>query len=69
LLRRPTVASVIIGARTTEQLTDNLGAVGWALTDEQISRLDAVSAPEPAYPHFPYVRQEGFAQLNPPLFA
>lgn len=68
LLRRPTVASVIVGARTPEQLTDNLGAVGWALTEEQISRLDAVSAPEPAYPHFPYVRQEGFAQLNPPLF-
>lgn len=69
LLRRPTVASVIVGARTPEQLTDNLGAIGWALTDDQISRLDAVSAPEPGYPHFPYVRQEGFAQLNPPLFA
>jgi aryl-alcohol dehydrogenase-like predicted oxidoreductase len=69
LLRRPTVASVIIGARTPEQLVDNLGAVGWALTADQIARLDAVSRVEPPYPHFPYVRQEGFAQLNPPLFA
>lgn len=69
VLRRQTVASVIVGARTPAQLRDNLGAVGWSLSDQQIARLDAVSAPQPSYPHFPYVRQAGFAQLNPPLYA
>lgn len=67
LLARPTVSSVIIGARTAEQLRDNLGAVGWQLTAEQNARLDAASAAEAPYPHAPYHRQEGFARLNPPL--
>lgn len=67
LLQRPTVSSVIIGARNEAQLRDNLGAVGWALTDDQVARLDAASAVTPPYPHFPYRRQEGFARLNPPL--
>lgn len=67
LLRRPTVASVIIGARNEEQLRENLGAVGWRLDDEQIARLDAVSAREAPYPYFPYRRQEGFALLDPPV--
>lgn len=67
LLRRPTVASVIIGARNERQLIDNLGAVGWSLTGEQIARLDAASAVTAPYPHFPYRRQEGFARLDPPL--
>ena len=44
LLRRPTVASVIIGARNEEQLQQNLGAVGWSLNGDQIDRLDAASA-------------------------
>jgi len=66
LLRRPTVASVIIGARNEEQLRDNLGAVGWSLTAEQAARLDAASARTAPYPYFPYHRQEGFARLNPP---
>ena len=65
LLQRPTVATVIIGARNEEQLRQNLGAVGWALTAEQIARLDAVSARTAPYPYFPYQRQEGFARLNP----
>ncbi|OYO03818.1 aldo/keto reductase [Enemella evansiae] len=69
LLRRPSVASVIIGARTEAQLRDNLGAVGWALTADQVSRLDAISAVPAPYPHFPYERQEGFARLNPPVVA
>ena len=69
LLRRQTVASVSVGARNPAQLSDNLGAVGWSLSEEQMARLDAVSAPVPPYPHFPYVRQAGFAQLNPPLYA
>lgn len=66
LLSRPTVSSVIIGARNEEQLRQNLGAVGWNLTAEQIGVLDAASATEASYPHFPYYRQAGFARLNPP---
>ena len=66
LLRRPTVASVIIGARNEAQLRDNLGAVGWALTPAQIAALDAASAVTAAYPYFPYQRQGGFARLSPP---
>ena len=67
LLRRPTVSSVIVGARNEEQLRQNLGAVGWKLTPEQVARLDAASVRTAPYPHFPYHRQEGFARLNPPL--
>ena len=65
LLQRPTVSSVIIGARNSEQLRHNLGAVGWALTPGQITRLNQASALTAPYPHFPYQRQEGFARLNP----
>jgi aryl-alcohol dehydrogenase-like predicted oxidoreductase len=65
LLRRPTVSSVLIGARNEEQLRQNLGAVGWALTEDQVARLDAASAKAAPYPYFPYERQEGFARLNP----
>jgi aryl-alcohol dehydrogenase-like predicted oxidoreductase len=67
LLRRPTVSSVIIGARDEVQLRDNLGAVGWALTPAQVALLDAASAVPPHYPHTPYHQQAGFARLNPPL--
>ena len=67
LLRRPTVSSVIIGARDQRQLRDNLGAVGWRLDADQLARLDAVSAREAPYPYFPYFRQEGFTRLNPPI--
>jgi aryl-alcohol dehydrogenase-like predicted oxidoreductase len=67
LLSRPTVSSVIIGARNEEQLKQNLGAVGWSLTTEQIARLDAASVVTAPYPYFPYRRQEGFSRLNPPL--
>jgi len=66
LLRRPSVSSVIIGARNEEQLRQNLGAVGWSLTREQVARLDAASAVTPAYPHYPYWREGGFRQINPP---
>jgi aryl-alcohol dehydrogenase-like predicted oxidoreductase len=67
LIQRPTVSSVIIGARNEEQLRQNLGAVGWTLSPEQIARLDEASAVTAPYPHFPYRRQEGFARINPPL--
>lgn len=66
LTRRPTVASVLMGARNEEQLRDNLGAVGWALTDEQIRLLDRASDVVPPYPHSLY-RQPSFARLNPPM--
>jgi aryl-alcohol dehydrogenase-like predicted oxidoreductase len=63
LLRRPSVATVIIGARNEEQLRENLGAVGWALTSAQVARLDAASAKTPVYP---YWHQQGFKERNPP---
>ena len=67
LLQRPTVSSVIIGARNEAQLRENLGAVGWSLSTAQVALLDAASAVAAPYPYFPYYRQEGFARLNPPL--
>jgi len=66
LLQRPTVSTVVIGARNEQQLRDNLGAVGWNLTSDQVARLDAASFVEPAYPYYPYWRDGGFRQLNPP---
>jgi len=66
LLQRPTVSTVVIGARNEAQLRDNLGAVGWTLTADQVARLDAASFVEPAYPYYPYWRDGGFKRLNPP---
>ncbi|MEU6841502.1 aldo/keto reductase [Streptomyces sp. NPDC046716] len=66
LLRRPTVSSVLIGARNEEQLRQNLGAVGWELTAEQVAKLDAASEAKVPYPYYPYRTQAGFARLNPP---
>ncbi len=62
VLHRPTVASVIIGARNEEQLRQNLGAAGWTLTPEQRARLETASATTRAYP---YWHQAGFAERNP----
>lgn len=67
LLQRPTVSSVIIGARNEEQLRQNLGAVGWSLSADQMQRLNQASDLLPPYPHTPYRQQEGFARLNPAL--
>lgn len=63
LLRRPSVATVIIGARNEEQLRQNLGAVGWKLTAAQVATLDDATATTPVYP---YWHQRGFAERNPP---
>jgi aryl-alcohol dehydrogenase-like predicted oxidoreductase len=52
LTQRPTVSSVIVGARDEKQLRDNLGSVGWNLTREQIAWLDAASAVALAYPYW-----------------
>ena len=51
LLAQPTVVAPIIGVRTPEQLEDNLGAVGWAFTDEELTRLNEVSDIEEGYPY------------------
>ena len=64
LLQRPTVATVLIGARNEEQLRQNLGAVGWNLSAEQVARLDAASAVTPPYPYYPYWRGQ-FSERNP----
>jgi aryl-alcohol dehydrogenase-like predicted oxidoreductase len=63
VLQRPSVANVIIGARNEAQLQQNLGAVGWQLTPEQIARLDTASDALPAYPTW---HQRLFAERNPP---
>jgi aryl-alcohol dehydrogenase-like predicted oxidoreductase len=52
LTQRPTVANVVIGARNEEQLKQNLGAVGWNLSIEQIKKLDAASDVDPVYPYW-----------------
>jgi len=52
LLQRPTVANIIIGARDEEQLKQNLGAIGWNLTTDQIKKLDAASEVDPIYPYW-----------------
>jgi len=62
LLQRPTVANVIVGARDEKQLRENLGAVGWNLTAEQMKRLDEASAVTLPYP---YWHQAGFKERNP----
>ncbi|MBI3830699.1 MAG: aldo/keto reductase [Planctomycetes bacterium] len=62
LLQRPTVATLVIGARNEEQLRQNLGAVGWNLTKEQVAKLDAASEIKAPYP---YWHQHGFQERNP----
>jgi aryl-alcohol dehydrogenase-like predicted oxidoreductase len=62
LLQRPSVATIIIGARNEEQLRQNLEALGWNLSTEQIAKLDAASAITPIYP---YWHQKGFPERNP----
>jgi len=63
LLQRPTVASVIIGARTEEQLRQNLEAAEWNLTAEQVAKLDTASELPPIYP---YWHQRVTKFRNPP---
>ena len=61
LLQRPTVSSIVVGARNEEQLIENIGAVGWSLSAGQVARLDAASDVPPAYPIW---HQRGFPMLN-----
>ncbi|HUH61573.1 MAG TPA: aldo/keto reductase [Terracidiphilus sp.] len=62
LLQRPTVSSVILGARNEEQLRQNLGAAGWNLTVEQVAALDQASDLTAVYP---YWHQHNFPERNP----
>jgi len=62
LLLRPTVATVIIGARNEEQLRQNLTVVGWELSPEQVAKLDAASDRPKSYP---YWHQAMFQERNP----
>jgi aryl-alcohol dehydrogenase-like predicted oxidoreductase len=64
LLQRPTISTIVIGARDEAQLRANLGAVGWQLTPAQVAALDAASAVTPAYP---YWHQRGFERNPPPV--
>jgi aryl-alcohol dehydrogenase-like predicted oxidoreductase len=62
LLRRPTVSTLIVGARNEEQLRQNIGAVGWTLSKEQVAKLDAASEVPKTYP---YWHQAQFVERNP----
>jgi aryl-alcohol dehydrogenase-like predicted oxidoreductase len=62
LLQRPSVVSVIMGARNEGQLRQNLASVGWNLSKEQVAKLDAASSTQPVYP---YWHQRQFATRNP----
>jgi aryl-alcohol dehydrogenase-like predicted oxidoreductase len=62
LLQRPTVTSLVIGARNEAQLRENLGAFDWKLTAEQVEALDAASA---VTPNYPYWHQRNFSERNP----
>jgi aryl-alcohol dehydrogenase-like predicted oxidoreductase len=63
LLQRPTVATVIMGARNEEQLRQNLGAAGWNLTADQITKLDRASDLTPIYPY--WHQRSAFVERNP----
>ena len=64
LLQRPSVATIIVGARNEEQLKQNLGAVDWKLTAGQVARLDAASETTPAYPY--WHQRSVYGERNPP---
>lgn len=67
LLQRPTVSSIIIGARNEEQLMENLGSIDWNLNEDQIRKLDRVSDAFPAYPYW-HQRQFGMLNASPDLY-
>jgi aryl-alcohol dehydrogenase-like predicted oxidoreductase len=62
LLQKPTVSTVVIGARNEEQLRQNLDSIGWSLTPDQVAKLDKASAVTPIYPNW---HQHGFTERNP----
>jgi aryl-alcohol dehydrogenase-like predicted oxidoreductase len=66
LLQRPTVSTLIIGARNEEQLRQNLGAIGWNLTKDQIAKLDEASTVPLAYPYW-HQRSTSLDRNPPPV--
>jgi aryl-alcohol dehydrogenase-like predicted oxidoreductase len=62
LLRKPTISTLVIGARNEEQLKQNIDAEGWKLTPEQVAKLDEASASPVPYP---YWHQRQFQDRNP----
>lgn len=62
LIQRPTISTIIVGARNEEQLRQNLASAGWNLSAEQVAKLDAASDLTPAYP---YWHQRQFLERNP----
>ena len=66
LLRRPTVATIVIGARNKAQLKDNIDAAAFTLTQEQVKRLDEASARPKIYPY--WNQERTYSERNPPLF-
>jgi aryl-alcohol dehydrogenase-like predicted oxidoreductase len=64
LLQRPSVATIVMGARNEAQLRQNLGAVGWKLTPAQVAKLDAASAVPLAYPY--WHQRTIYGERNPP---
>jgi len=67
VLHRPTVSTLVIGARNAAQLRENLGCVEFKLTPEQVNRLDQASASRPVYPY--WHQRQTFAERNPPPVA
>lgn len=63
LLQRPTISTVVMGARNEEQLRQNLGAEGWNLSAEQIAKLDQASDVTPIYPY--WHQRDAFVERNP----
>lgn len=66
LMRKPWVASTIVGARTAAQLKDNLGAVDWRLTPEETAQLDEVSS-RASLPYPAWILRMGAPERNPPM--
>ena len=64
LTTRPTVSSIVLGARNEEQLRANLGSVGWSLSEDQLARLNQVGERPKAYP---YWHQHGFTRNPSPV--
>jgi aryl-alcohol dehydrogenase-like predicted oxidoreductase len=62
VVQRPSISTVVLGARNEEQLRQNLGAVGWNLSAGQVAKLDAASEVTPVYP---YWHQRQFVERNP----
>jgi aryl-alcohol dehydrogenase-like predicted oxidoreductase len=66
LLQRPTVSTLIVGARNEEQLKQNLGAIGWNLTKDQVAKLDEASTVPLAYPYW-HQRSTSLDRNPPPV--